>query len=164
MKKFISLLMIMMMFSFMALSCSKDESAAEPESSDEVYYSEQGLVDEDGNPVENEGSGIVFEEEDEDAQLTFVEKDPSEFFGTWESTSDQSIYLYGNVTLTINPDGTWKGDITDEQLEGKWTKDGDHLHMDNDLFSFDLSFESSGKLILREASEDSEFHTVLTKK
>ena len=51
-----------------------------------------------------------------------------------------------------------------EPVFDKWKKVGDHLHMDNELFSFDLAYESSGKLILIETGEDASFNTVMTKK
>lgn len=161
-RKYISLLLIfMMMFTLFAACSKKDES---PEPSGETYESAEGLVDENGDIVEPETSGISFEQEEDDAKIVLVEKDPSEFFGSWTATSDKASYLYDNIDITVNPDGTWSGDITGEKLKGKWKQVGDHLHMDNELFSFDLAYESSGKLLLIETGDDANFNTVLTKK
>ena len=110
------------------------------------------------------GNGIAFDQEEENAKLAFIERDPSAFYGSWTATSDKAIYLYGNIDITVKQDGTWTGNITGEKLGGKWEQVGDRLHMDNDLFSFDLAFESSGELILIETGDDYSFNTVMTKK
>ena len=111
-----------------------------------------------------EGNGIHFKEEYEGAELHMVESSPSAYAGSWEATSDQAVYLYGNVDITINGDGTWKGNITEEDCVGTWEDLGDHLHMVCDLFSFDLAFETGGNLIMTETGSDYVLNTVLTKK
>ena len=148
----------------MFAACSKKEDESSAPASSDVYESAEGLVDENGDPVERETEGIVFDEEDDEAELEYVQRDPSDFIGEWTATSDKATYLYGNIDITVNADGTWSGDITGEQLGGKWEQEGDRLHMNDELFSFDLAFESSGKLILIETGEDANFNTVLTKK
>lgn len=161
--KIISLLMVFMMVFTVMSACSKDEeSGSKP--SGEVYESAEGLVDENGEIVEQETNGISFEQEDEGAEIVLVETDPSKFFGSWTATSDKAIYLYGNIDITVNENGTWTGDITGEKLGGKWEQVGDRLHMDDDLFSFDLAFESSGELLLIETGDDYTFNTVMTRK
>ena len=154
-------MILMMVFGLFAACAKKDES---PKPSGDAYETAEGLVDEDGNIIERETNGIAFDEEEEDAKVVLVEKDPSEFYGSWTATSDKAIYLYGNLDITVNSDGTWSGNITEENLGGKWKQVGDHLHMDNDMFSFDLAYESSGKLLLIETGDGADFKTVLTKK
>ena len=161
-RKYISILLILMMALGLFAACSKKDESPKP--SGDVYESAEGLVDEEGNIIEQEANGIAFDEEDENAKVVLVKKEPSEFYGSWTATSDKAIYLYGNLDITVNPDGTWKGNITEENLGGKWKQVGDHLHMDNEMFSFDLAYESSGKLLLIETGEDADFKTVLTKK
>ncbi|MBQ6440342.1 MAG: hypothetical protein IJJ06_09510 [Mogibacterium sp.] len=165
-RKYTSLLMIIIMMFTMFAACSKEkeEEKAVNVPEGEVYESAEGLVDENGELVEQEGSGIEFEQEEDNAKLAFVKKDPSAFYGSWTATSDKAIYLYGNIDITVKENGTWTGNITGEKLGGKWEQVGDHLHMDNDLFSFDLSFESSGEMILIETGDDYTFNTVMTKK
>lgn len=168
-KKYISLLLIFAMMCMMFAACSKQNDNDEGSGSvnapeGEVYESAEGLVDENGELVEQEGNGISFKQEDDDAKLVIVDKDPSEFYGSWTATSDKAIYLYGNIDITVNENGTWTGNITDEKLGGKWEKVDDHLHMVSELFSFDLEFESSGELILKETGDDYTFNTVMTRK
>ncbi len=111
-----------------------------------------------------EGNGIVFDEEGDGAVVEKVEKEASDFFGEWEATSDQGHYLYGSVDITVKEDGTWEGAITGEPLNGTWEDKGDHLHMNNDLFSFDLAFSSSGNLVMIDTDSEDPIYTVLTKK
>lgn len=111
-----------------------------------------------------EGNGIAFEEEGDGAVVDTVEKDASDFFGEWEATSDQGRYLYGSIDITVKEDGTWDGEITGEPLNGTWEDMGDHLHMNNEIFSFDLAFSDSGNLVLIDTDSEDVIYTVLTKK
>ena len=163
-RKHISLLMVFIMILTLFAACSKKDEEVINLPEGEVYESAEGLVDENGELVEQEGNGIVFDQEEDDAKLAFIERDPSDFYGSWTATSDKAIYLYGNIDITVKQDGTWTGNITGEKLGGKWEQVGDRLHMDNDLFSFDLAFESSGELILIETGDDYSFSTVMTNK
>lgn len=163
-RKHISLLMVFVMMLTLFAACSKKDEEVINLPEGEVYESAEGLVDENGELVEQEGNGIVFDQEEDDAKLAFIERNPSDFYGSWTATSDKAIYLYGNIDITVKQDGTWTGNITGEKLGGKWEQVGDRLHMDNDLFSFDLAFESSGELILIETGDDYSFNTVMTKK
>ena len=156
--------MVFIMILTLFAACSKKDEEVINLPEGEVYESAEGLVDENGELVEQEGNGIVFDQEEDDAKLAFIERDPSDFYGSWTATSDKAIYLYGNIDITVKQDGTWTGNITGEKLGGKWEQVGDRLHMDNDLFSFDLAFESSGELILIETGDDYSFNTVMTKK
>ena len=167
-KKHFSLLLILVMIFTILAACSKKddtENISIPSGeSGETYESAEGLVDENGELVEQEGSGITFEQEDEDAKLVIVDKDESEFVGSWTATSDKALYLYGNLDITVNSNGTWTGNVTGEKISGKWEKVDDHLHMSSELFNFDLEFESSGDLILKETGEDYTYNTVMIRK
>ena len=161
-RKYISLLLVLMMVFTLFAACSKKDESAKP--SGDVYESAEGLVDENGDLVEQSGNGIEFKEEDDDAHLAFVGKDVEDYVGSWTATSDKAIYLYGNLDVTVNADGTWTGNVTGENIGGKWEQVGDRLHMDNELFSFDMAYESSGKMILIETGDEANFNTVMTKK
>lgn len=103
-------------------------------------------------------------QEDDEAVIERVEADESDFYGTWVAKSDRAQYLYGNIEVTVKEDGTWTGNITDEELSGKWTAKGDHLHMNNDLFSFDLAFDKYGDLIFIDSEAEDDINIVLSKK
>ena len=176
MKKYIALLLALMMLCIPLAACSgSDEDADDEESvvSEEIKDAEDAEEEPDyaSDDVKDpeiiyqpESNGIFFDEEAEDAKLKMVKADPSEFVGSWEATSDHAVYFYGNIDITIKADGTWTGNITEEDCTGTWEEQGDHLHMTSELFSFDLGFEESGKLIMTETGEDYVLNTVLTKK
>ena len=111
-----------------------------------------------------EGNGIAFDEEGDGASVETVKKDVSDFYGEWEATSDQAHYLYGSIDITVKEDGTWEGEITEEPLNGTWEDMGDHLHMNNDIFSFDLAYSNGGNLMMIDTDSDDVIYTVLTKK
>ncbi len=122
--------------------------------------------------VENEdegidyGSGIEFDEEADGAELSFKESPVANYYGTWKATSDQAIYLYGNIELTINEDKTWSVIVVDEKESGTWTFDGTRMELTSEFFNVFLSFTDDGTMVMQEDREgDGEYlNTVLTKK
>ena len=140
-----------------------DNEAVEEQDPDDL------TEDDDLEFGEDEGNGIVFEEESDGAVIVKVNKDPSDYVGKWEATSDMAKYLYGSIDITVKKDGTWEANITGETLGGDWVDKGDHLHMNDtvgEIFSFDLAFDQQGNLIMidSDSEEDGDIYTVLTKK
>lgn len=150
---------------------SHKEGGDDEEETEEVERDPDDLTEPDDYELEegDEGNGIVFEEEADGAVVVKVKKDPSDYVGKWEATSDQAAYLYGNISVTVKKDGTWEANITGETLGGDWVDKGDHLHMNDtvqNIFSFDLAFDQNGNLILidSDSAEEGNIYTVLTKK
>lgn len=140
-KKTLSLMLILML-AFTITSCS-DSSESQ---------------------VEQGENGTFYSEEEEGATIDIVEADSSKFVGAWTCTSEKAEYLYGDIELTVNSDNTWSGIITDENLEGTWELDGDKMHMNSELFSFDLAYSNTGNLLMIETQSDGDIVTVLTAK
>jgi len=111
-------------------------------------------------------NGIIYDEELEDAELTFKETKPEDFYGTWVNSSGQSLYMYGHVELTIKEDGKWTGNVAGEDLEGTWEFADNSVNLTSELFNAKLSFTDTGKLIMQEDREgDGEYlNSVLDKK
>lgn len=161
-KKFVSILFLLAFMLMLCTSCVSNNSGGEASSNSSGIENE---VDPNAEIiVQPEGRGITFAEEEDGAEIKKIKTDPSKFFGTWEATSDKAAYLYGNVDLTVKEDGTWNADITGDKLEGKWEEKGDYLHLSSDVFSFDLAYETSGKLMMIETTSDGVIYSVLTKK
>ena len=161
MKKYLALLLSLVILLTLTSACSSKSGSGDNTSDTSIENSEdpnKGIL------VGPEGSGITFEEENENAKIEEVKTPVDKYYGKWAAPSDRAIYLYGNVELQINEDGTWTGTITDEKISGKWKEEGNRIHMTSDVFNFDLVFEKSGKLIMIETLEDGRvMHTVLTK-
>lgn len=148
--KFIALLIaLLMVLSFSA--CSNNSSSESQDSGSDVQQQEQ----------QDEG---VYIEEDEEADVIKVDSDLSQFYGTWTALSEKAQYMYGNVDITVNEDNTWSANITGEKLKGKWSDEGDHIHMANELFSFDIALTANGNVVMIEAMDDGDLVTVLTHK
>ena len=158
----------MLIFSLTVLTaCKKDADKSSDAAEEEVVAEteEEAEIREDlieGEPLEEKG--VAYDEEQEGALLQKAPSNIGMFIGSWTAPSDMAQYLYGNVDLTIKEDGTWKGNITGEDLGGKWVQQGDQLHMQNDMFSFDLAFNTAGKLFMIEKDPDGDLHTVLVRK
>ena len=118
--------------------------------------------------TEEEETGISFDEESEDAQIVKADAEDSQFCGTWKATSDYASYMYGNITITIKEDGTWEGNITDTDMTGTWSRDGQDLVITNEHLTLNLCFTDNGTLVMqRNLADDGEdedmVNTVLVK-
>ena len=113
-----------------------------------------------------EGNGIVFEEEQDGADIQYKDEDYSKFVGEWVATSDMSNQLYGNVDITINEDHTWSGNITDDEYSGECVDAENGIDIKVRSFDFNLAFDENGTLILTRYGKDgnSDIHTVMTRK
>ncbi len=116
-------------------------------------------------------NGISFDEEEEGADIVKVEAPDEDFYGTWTATSGMALYLYGNIDITIKEDGTWSGNITEEDMSGTWTREGTDLHVvsDDGDIDFLFAFTEGGNLVMQrdtadEGEEADYVNTVLTKK
>lgn len=187
MKKFLSILAMIMilMLAVMSLSaCSsglggdagtdKNKASTEDVAEDIEDIEEDADVFDDSVDLDEEYGDVSYEDEAEDGAIEMVKTDLSKFVGTWEAKSAKAKYLYGNVDLTVNMNGTWTADITGEQLGGKWYDKGDYLWLEdaNEIFSFGLAYSPSGNLIMIELVDDEEvgdddgeyINSVLTRK
>ena len=158
-----------LMLAFSACSSSADKEA-EQEDIDagidhEMDAEEAGeLLLEKAN--EDADNGIYFEEEEEGADLHFKSVEASDFVGKWEATSGQSVFLYGNIDLTITQDGHWSGNVAKEDVDGTWEFKNPTLSLKSEWFNATLSFTDDGTLIIQELRDDDEepINTVLTHK
>ena len=157
-----------------AFAFAKMEKGKEAVNESEYYEDDtEAILSGDDNPnpeeEEEEGNGIFFEEEMDDAEIVKAESKESDFYGTWEATSDMALYLYGNFELTIEPGGVWHGNITDEKMDGKWRMEGSEMHVVNEWIDVSLVFTEDGTLVMQRnaADEDEEeeiINTVMVRK
>ena len=119
----------------------KEVSEGEQLSEDEI----DELISEDYD------NGIVFDEEMDGYKVQISKEPATKFVGKWEATSGNAHYLLGNLDLNIKADGTWKGNVTDEDISGTWTeKDGGiELKCNDPNINFGglLAFTPEGTLI-----------------
>ena len=101
-------------------------------------------------PVELIEPDKQYAEELEEYDNNFVAQNIEMFYGDWQTTSDHAEYLFGNIYLTINEDGTWSGTIAETPLDGKWKAKGLGLYCKCDLIDFTLTFTDSGALLYQE--------------
>lgn len=164
----IALIAVLAASSAMFAGCSKDkgDKADNEVETEDVESPEDEDYDDDS--FEN---GIVYDEEEEDADIVKVDKPESDFYGEWTATSDMAKYLYGNIDITIEEGGKWKGNITETDFTGTWTKDGTDVHVvsDDGDIDFLFAFTENGTLVMQrdvsdEGGDEDYVNTVLTKK
>ena len=156
MNRYLSLILASILIALSFAACSPSSGGSGTASG-----SDSGDGDDSNKPV------VMFDVEDDEVPVEKVEKDVSDFYGTWEATSGRAEGLYGNITITVKEGGTWEGNVTELDLGGTWTKHSNSLHMTDTkegIFDFDLAFDKSGALVLIDPSDDDEIDIVLTKK
>lgn len=115
----------------------------------------------------DEGNGISYEEEFEDAEIVKEKKESGDFIGSWTADSDQARYLYGNIDITINEDGIWDANVTEEDFKGTWKEDEYGITLTSDLLDCRFYFTDTGTLIMEDyrfEDNDEPIITVLKKK
>ena len=185
-RKYLSIVMILAMMAFIAASCStlgfgvKDEeeqavtsddnapvlSADNPEREEEEIIGEDLDLENDPDLQERDTSGILYDQELDGAQIVKVKTPSDKFVGKWTANSDKAAFLYDNIDLVVNSNGSWAANITDEKLGGSWKEAEDYIHLDDTSeldFDFDLAFDNTGALLLIEHSQDGDLYTVLVK-
>lgn len=102
--------------------------------------------------------------EQDGAKIVSVSHPEEDFIGKWEARSDYSEYLYGNVSLTINSNHTWNGNITNENFAGKWAvgKPGIFIKDTEGIIEWNLFFIDDGNLVFKNL-DDPEVTIVLSK-
>lgn len=70
------------------------------------------------------------------------------FYGRWVATSEQAEYLYGNLEITINEDGTFTGNVTDEDFGGNWEKTETGIKFESEILSGELFFGDKCKMVI----------------
>lgn len=155
-KRLTILLSIILAFSLMfATACSKDD--------DEEFEDAEMPMSEE--IVEDEAEDPVLDKEVEDATIVSRTATEDEFYGTWSAISEKAEYLYGNIDLKINEDKTWKGNVTEISLKGKWKpyQGGIRIKDSDGLIDWKLYF-TMDNVMLMEDLEDPGNPIVLKKK
>ncbi len=101
--------------------------------------------DEPGTPTETTQNADEQVLKEKAAEMN---KKEESFYGTWVATSQQAEYLYGNLEITIKEDGTFTGNVTEEDFSGKWEKTDKGIKFDSEILSGELFFGNKCKLVI----------------
>lgn len=155
------MLILMTTISSVALAaCSKsggDSDADVDPGEYEDEYLDSIMTPEDDGPSDFDQPKYDYEDDGED--LVKEEHPVEDYYGIWEATSQRSAYMYGNVDINIKEDGTWKGNITEENFHGTWIyKNGSVVIKDTEeIIDFTLFYNDRGYMMFcnNEIPEDS---------
>lgn len=165
-KKMLCMILAVTMVLLLAGCKSKsdtEETAGTPEESEITM---EDIMEDEMAQEQDFDNGIYFDEEDDGAEIVTSKKSTDSYVGSWEATSGQAMYQFGNVDFDIKDDGTWTGNVSDEDLEGKWKETGEGIHLTSDLLDCDLVFTDNNVLVMRYSpDDDGEYlNAVLSKK
>lgn len=149
--KLILILLLSLMLAFCAglTGCGSDDEMSD----DDIDYIMNEGAEEGGAPAPDP-------EQVEKAKALNQEAD--NFIGTWAATSGEAENLYGNLQITINEDGTFEGNVTEEEISGTWTKVDNGITYKCDLMKGKIYYGEYGKLVI-EDNENGNVKVVLNK-
>lgn len=119
--------------------------------------SEEALDDSDIDYALNEGEMDKLQVDPSKAsQAQKLNEDKENFYGTWTATSPEAQNLYGHLEITINDDGTFDADITNEKFSGTWTKIDGGISYTSELISGKFYYGPTCQMIIQENGETAE--------
>lgn len=116
--------------------------------------SDEEVTDDDIDYAMNEGSDDSIKADPKDiAEAQALNKDVDNFIGTWKASSSEAENLYGSLEFTINEDGTFEADVTEEHFTGTWTKVDQGISYTGELMKGSMYYGDFGKMVI-ENKED----------
>ncbi len=136
-----------------AIASGRDEKSADSGESADMTLDQQIDEEIESLEIEEEGNDFdnpAYDNEMEDAEVKETNAAEDAFYGKWTATSNRAHYLYGNIDLEIKNDGSWTGNITEEDYSGTWSYNGEYITLESDLVNCDLFFAEDGQLMFRD--------------
>ena len=154
-KVFCLILALSMILLLAGCKKSPDETETADAASEDSEVTMEDVMEKEQEEAEVDyDNGIYFDEEDDGAEIVAKKKTFNDYVGSWTATSGQALYQYGNVDITVKADGRWTGNISEEDLSGKWTETDDGIHLTSDIFDCDLVFTADDVLVMRYSPDD----------
>lgn len=122
-----------------------------------------GSGDEEKPTGDDQSVGQLTEEEQLSSKADELNKDEANFYGTWEATSANAVYLYGHLTVTINKDGTFEADVTEDHFEGTWEKIDGGIAYKSDLINGKFFYGKRCHMVIEEEGEEEDMRVTLHK-
>ena len=155
-KKMISILLIAsLLLSSMALAaCKKSSDDEEKAASVDIDELAEEVESED-DYVDPDPDDPAYDNELDGAEPVMTAHDENDFYGKWSATSERAHYVFGNVDLVISDDGTWSGNIVEEDFSGKWEYKDSSLYItsSDDLIKWNLFFVEDGSLMFKDLDD-----------
>ncbi|MCQ2546191.1 MAG: hypothetical protein MJ161_01415 [Clostridia bacterium] len=82
------------------------------------------------------------------AKAIEMNKDEKNFLGTWVATTANAEYWYGHLEITINEDGTFDADVTDEKFSGTWEKIDGGIRYESELMNGTLFYGKRCRMVI----------------
>ena len=153
-KKIISVLLIaLLLLSSMVLAACKKNADADAVAEEEVESVDiDDLIEEaegEDDFEADDSDDPAYENETDGVELVEIGHVQEDFYGSWSAKSQLAHHLFGNADFTINEDGTWKGNVVDEDFKGKWTYEDEALYIrsDDGLINYKLFYVEDGSLM-----------------
>lgn len=99
----------------------------------------------------NEDSGSSNSNQPKSQKAREMNQDEENFYGTWKATSSDAENLYGHLIITINEDGTFDADVTEEKFSGTWKKINGGISYTSELMNGKIYFGESLDMVIEDA-------------
>ena len=164
-KKIISVLLIalLLLSSMVFAACKKsaDEEATDTVDIDELMEQEAEADD----FVPDDPDDPAYDNEADGAEIVKVGHKQEDFYGSWSAKSQQAHHLFGNADFTINEDGSWTGNIVEEDFQGKWIYEDESVIImsDDGLINYRLFYVQDGSMMFEDL-DDTDLTPLVLKK
>lgn len=82
-----------------------------------------------------------------------MNKEEDNFYGTWKATSQHAVDLYGHLEITINRNGTFDADVTDEIFSGTWKKIEGGISYTSELMEGKIFYGKTCRMVIENDGE-----------
>lgn len=112
---------------------------------------------------DNDFDDPSYDNEADGADIMKAPHEKEDFYGNWAAPSDRAEYLFGNVNLKIKEDGTWKGNVSDIKVSGRWRHDGTGIIIKDKegYINWRLFYEADGTLMFEDIEQPDDSPLVL---
>lgn len=158
-------IILLISFGFSACGASDENNPAKSENNTSVIDSnvdDETISDDPARDSDEEFDQLLVDKANKTSNkdAKSLNSDASNFYGTWSATSERAKYLYGNLDITINQDGTFNANVTGEDFSGTWTKTDYGIHFDNEYLWGVMYYNDKCNMIF----DDDDMAIRLTKK
>lgn len=106
----------------------------------------------DENEDNDNGTGKTTQEETTDPTVgTDIDGrniDDQSFYGTWIADSAKARNMFDSFSITFHEDGTYKALVTEEEITGTWTREGEEVTLSDteDILPCNYTYTAKGGL------------------
>lgn len=142
--KIITILTLTLVMGFAFTACGGGDDASDKQTDETKAVQEENKATDPTVGTDAEGRKI----------------DDQSFYGTWIADSARAENMFDGFQITFNEDGTYDAIVTEENISGTWTRDGERVTLSDtdDILPCDYTYTAKGGLKMNYEGMNVGFH------